>query len=178
MYKPALFSVAVLLTAALPAAAASGCDAVISATLKVLHVPAHLYMTETAGFQGGKTRNAETIYLNGATYVRVNGPWRKSAISPKDLSDAKEQGEQKAGTCTMVRDEAVNGEPATLYKAHRQTPDDTVDTQIWISKSRGLPLRQINDIDVGGGATGKSHTEIRYEYKNVTAPDTGEAPRK
>ena len=69
-------------------------------------------------------------------------------------------------------------EAATLYKVHNQTANDTVDTQIWISKSRGLPLKGIYDIDVGGGARGKSHTEIRYEYTNVTAPAVTEPRRK
>lgn len=178
MNKLALLPIAALLAAALPVRAASGCDAVIAATMKVFQVPAHLYMTETAGFSGGKTRNAETIYLNGVTFVKVNGPWRRSTVSPKDLADGKKESAQKAGTCSVVRDEAVSGEPATLYKVHNQTPDDTVDTQIWISKLRGLPLKAINDIDLGGGARGKSHTEIRYEYTNVTAPAVSEPQRK
>ena len=72
----------------------------------------------------------------------------------------------------------VGVEPATLYKVHTQTPDDTVDTQIWISKLRGLPLKQISDIDVGAGARGKSHTEIRYEYSGVRAPAVVETTRK
>jgi hypothetical protein len=156
----------VVLLSALPASAATGCDAVLAAIHKVYQVPAHLYMTET----GARTRNAETIYLNGTTFIMVNGHWRKSTVSPKDLLDAKKESDQKIGTCTAVRDEAVNGEAATLYKNHSQTPDDSVDTQIWVSKSRGLPLKQINDIDVGGGIRGKSRTEIRYEYTNVTAP--------
>jgi hypothetical protein len=168
MRKAALVPLAALLIA-LPANAANGCGAVVSATLKVLQVPAHLYMTETAGFNGGKTRNAETVYLNGVTFVMVNGRWRKSTVPPKDLLEAKKESEEKVGTCTLVRDEPIGGESATLYKIHHQTPDDTVDTQIWISKSKGLPLKQINDIDVGG-VRGKSHTEIRYEYTNVTAP--------
>ncbi len=134
-------------------------------------------MTETAGFTGGKTRNSETIYLNGVIFVMVSGQWRKSAVSPKDLAEGKKESEQKAGICSIVGDEAVNREPATLYKVHNQTPDDTVDTQIWISKSRGLPLKQINDIDVGG-ARGKSHTEIRYEYTNVAAPAVAEPKPK
>ena len=107
MNKLALLPVAALLTATLPVRAASGCDAVIAATIKVLQVPAHLYMTETAGFNGGKIRNAETIYLNGVTFVMVNGQWRKSAISPKDLAEGKKESEQKAGMCSIVRDEAV-----------------------------------------------------------------------
>ena len=178
MNRLTLLPIAALLTAALPVRAASGCDAVIAATVKVLQVAAHLYMTETAGFNEGKTRNAETIYLNGVTFVMVSGQWRKSTISPKDLAEGKKASQQKAGVCEIVRDEAVSGEPATFYKVHNQTPDGTLDTQIWISKSRGLPLKQINDVDVGGGAPGRSHTEIRYEYTNVTAPAVIEPQRK
>jgi large subunit ribosomal protein L10 len=89
MHKFALVPIAALLTAAQPATAGSGCDAVITATIKVLQVPAHLYMTETAGFLKGKTRNAESIYLNGATFVNTRGHWVRSNVSPKDLAEAK-----------------------------------------------------------------------------------------
>jgi len=176
MNKLALLPIAALLTADLPVRAADGCDAVKAAAIKVLQVPSHLYMTETAGSNGSKTRNAETIYLNDVTYVMVNNRWRKSHISPKELAEMKKESDQK-GVCSALRDEAVSGEPATLYKAHSQTPNDTVDTQIWISKLRGLPLKQINDIDVGG-VRGKSHTEIRYEYTNVAAPAVAEPQHK
>jgi len=84
----------------------------------------------------------------------------------------------KIGACSSVRDEAVDGEMATLYKVRSQSSASTVDTQIWISKSRGLPLKQINDVDVSGGDRGKSHTEIRYEYTNVTAPAVSKPRRK
>ena len=178
MNKFTLLPIAVLLTAARPIIAASGCDTVTAAVIKVFQVPAHLYMTETGSFTGGKTRNVETIYLNGATFVMVNGQWRKSVILPKDLAEGKKESAEKAGTCSIVGDEAVSGEPATLYKVHNQTPAGTLDTQIWVSKSRGLPLKQINDVDVGGGARGKSHTEIRYEYTNVTAPAVTEPKPK
>jgi hypothetical protein len=178
MKKLALFPIAVLFTAVVPVKAASNCDAVIAATLKVLQVPAHLYMTRTAGYNGGKTKNSETIYLNGATYVRVDGPWVKSTITPKDLADGKKQEAAQIGICTPVRDEAVNGEPATLYKVHSQTADDSIDTQIWISKLRSLPLKQVYDLDVNAGAPGKSHNEVRYEYTGVTAPAVTEPKRK
>jgi hypothetical protein len=72
MHKLTLFSFAVLLACSLPASAASECDAVIAATLKVLHGPTHMYMTEIAGFNGGKTISAETIYLDGYIYVKVD----------------------------------------------------------------------------------------------------------
>ena len=166
------------ITIALPVRAASGCEAVIAADLKVLQVPSHLYMTQTEGLHGSPTRNAETIYLNDVMYVMVQGLWRKSPISIQELAAGKKQSQQKVSSCSVVRDEAVNGEPATVYKVHSQTADDTVDTQIWISKGRALPLKAINDIDVGGGAGGRSHTEIRYEYANVAAPAVSEPRRK
>ena len=58
MKKLALFPIAVLFTAVIPVKAASSCDAVIAATLKVLQVPAHLYMTRTAGYNGARQRTA------------------------------------------------------------------------------------------------------------------------
>jgi hypothetical protein len=176
--KLALVSIAVVFTAGRPVKAASGCDAVIAATIKVLQVPSHLYMTRTAGYNGGKTKNSETIYLNGATYVRVDGQWVKSRITPQDLADGKKQEAAQIGSCTTLRDEAVNGEPATLYKVHSQTADDDIDTQIWISKVRGLPLKQVYDLDVHAGAPGKSHNEVRYEYMGVTVPPFTEPKRK
>jgi hypothetical protein len=178
MHKLALFPLAAFLAGALPACAASGCDAVIAASQKVLQVPSHLYMTETAGFNGSKTRNAETIYLNDAMYTSLNGVWRKSPMTLQELAGARKDSAKDLGACSMVHDELVGVEPATLYKVHTQTPDDTVDTQIWISKLRGLPLKQISDIDVGAGARGKSHTEIRYEYTGVRAPAVAETTHK
>jgi hypothetical protein len=123
MNKLSLLPIAALLTGALPVRAASACDAVVAAVIKVLQVPAHMYITET----GGGTRNSETIYINGATYVRVEGQWRKSAIPPKTLAEEKKESEEKIGTCSVVRDEAVGGEPATLYKVHSQL-EDAIDT--------------------------------------------------
>ncbi len=174
MKKIALLPIAALVMATAPLGASAACDAVIAAVHKVYQVPTHMYMTETTG----RGRSYETIYLNGAVYIKSKGAWQKSSVTVQDLQNGKETAVKPGDTCTQVRDEAVNGEAATLYKAHHQTPDDTVDTQMWISKSRGLPLKQINDIDVGSGPGGKSHSEIRYEYTNVTAPAVSEPRRK
>jgi hypothetical protein len=178
MHKLAVFPLAALLAGALPAGAASSCEAVIAAALKSLQVPTHIYMTETAGSNGGKISNGETIYLNGTMYTSLNGVWRKSPMTVQELADARKASGKDLGTCSMVHDEPVGVEPATLYIVHKRTPDDTVDTQIWVSKLRGLPLKQINDIDVGGGARGKSHAEIRFEYTGVSAPAVTEATHK
>jgi hypothetical protein len=63
----------------------------------------------------------------------------------------------------------MNGEATAEYTTHTETADMKSDTQVWISKSRGLPLRQDVDTDVGG-KLGKSHVETRYEYDNVQPP--------
>jgi hypothetical protein len=63
----------------------------------------------------------------------------------------------------------VNGESAALYSTHEESTHGKTDSQNWVSKSKGLILRQEIDIDTGG-ATGKSHISSRYEYSNVQAP--------
>jgi hypothetical protein len=145
MNRCSLLPIAALLAAALPVSAASGCDAVVAAGIKVLQVPAHLYITETGGGPEIRRPSISTAPPN----VRIEGQF---------------------GTCTVLRDEAVGGEPATLYKVHNKS-EDAVDAQIWVSKLRGLPLKQSYDLD-------RSHTEIRYEYTNVTAPTVSESKRK
>jgi hypothetical protein len=72
-------------------------------------------------------------------------------------------------SCHFVRDEAVNGEGAALYSTHEESEHGKSDNQIWVSKSKGLILRQETDLDTGG-VNGKSHSSFRYEYSNVQAP--------
>lgn len=69
-----------------------------------------------------------------------------------------------------MRDEALNGQMMTIYSVRSETEDSKEDGQIWLSKSSGVPLKEELDIDVGGGAMGKTHKSIRYEYNNVHAP--------
>jgi outer membrane lipoprotein-sorting protein len=145
-------------------AADSGCKPTSEANAKILSIPTHLYMTDTAG---GKTRSSETIYLNNKTYFQVNSGWKATPLT--DQAKKETAALDPAATCRVVRDEAVNGEAATVYSIHRQTADDKSDSQMWVSKSRGVPLKLEMDIDVGGTA-GKSHRTIRYEYTNVKAP--------
>lgn len=152
------------------------CKLVADATTKYLAIPTHIYTTEAGAMTGGKPRNIESIYLIDKTYTLIDGRWRVSPVTPKmlleDMKKACENPDTNTNThatCRMVRDEAINGEAATLYNSHTETPDMKADTQIWISKSRGLPLKLEQTADVGGVA-GKSHRVSRYEYTNVQAP--------
>lgn len=147
------------------------CKAAAEALLKGLTVPVHIYSTQTADSLNGKSRTDEMIYLSNASYVLVNGKWRVNPVSAEQLRTTLKEandGHLKA-TCRVVREESVNGEAAVLYSTHTEAEDEKSDTQLWISKARGVPIKQEIDLNVGGAA-GKSHQSSRYEYTNVQAP--------
>ena len=147
------------------------CQQVFDAMSKMVTMPTHVYTTEASAFRaGGKPTTNETIYAGGAIYTNVNGQWIRSTITPQEmLQQEQENRKQNKATCRYLREESMNGEGAAVYSTHSETQDAKSDAQLWISKSKGLPLREELDIDVGG-KLGKSHHSIRYEYRNVQPP--------
>jgi hypothetical protein len=150
----------------------STCQAVLDATEKLFTTPFHMYSTTAfAGVGNGKTVSGEMVFAGGARYVLYNGKWNPSPISTEEMK-AQEQRNLKNTTnvsCHLVRDESVNGESATLYSMHSETPRSKNDDQVWISKSKGLILRQETDLYSKGGNR-KTHVSARYEYSNVQVP--------
>lgn len=161
-----------ILTASL--AGDSTCKMLADANAKIYGIPTHIYSTETATYTGGKAKSNELIYLNNTTYIESNGRWSISKATPQRMAELHKTAQDKHpnAMCRAVREESVNGEAATLYSMHDQNPDAKTDSQIWISKSRGVPLKLEMDMDVSGAA-GKSHRTMRYEYTNVQAPPVG-----
>ena len=156
----------------LPLIGADPCDVVLNASKKVPLTPVHLYMTETS--VGRATpRESEMIYTggaNGPVYLKMNGKWQKSPISAAELTKTRDEAaESVKHSCRYLRDEAVNGEPASVYETHSDSDDVKIDSKMWISKSRNQPLRYEMDMD-SGGKMGKSHQSVRYDYNAVTAP--------
>jgi hypothetical protein len=150
------------------ARAADSCQPVFDALTKVVTTPSHSYSTHT---KNGKPISSETIYTQGKAFIRVNGKWMKSPDDPKEiLQEEAENRKHGTATCQIVREESVNGQPATVYSLHSKTDYATEDAQMWIAKGTGLPLREEMDMDVGGGTAGKSHVSIRYEYGNIQPP--------
>jgi hypothetical protein len=132
----------------------------------------HAFSSETSGSPGkASARENESIMAGGVSYVKVKGAWRKSPLTLAELREQKVENRKTAKnvSCHYLRDEAVNGESAQVYSAHSENEDEKSDLTIWVSKARGLPLRQEQDIDVGG-AGGKTHYSLRYDYRNVSAP--------
>jgi hypothetical protein len=143
------------------------CKVLLEAENKAQTTATHTY---TAMNIAGKDQTVEVIYTPGGIYTRFDGKWSRTPMTPQDLADLrKPKAHNDKATCKYLKDELVNGEMATVYSAHSVSPKGAVDTQIWISKAKGLPLRQDMDIDTGG-VGGKSHTSTRYEYGDVKPP--------
>lgn len=150
----------------------AGCKVMFDALDKLTSTPNHFYMTETGGAKN-KPTSSEGILAGGIRYIKVDGKWMKSPMSSQEVQEQEQKNRQDAKnnySCRYMRDESVQGESAVVYSAHQKNEDFTTDAQIWISKSKGLVLREEEDMDVGGGASGKSHLSVRYEYSNVQAP--------
>lgn len=154
-----------------PLGAQGTCEPVFNALSKVVTTTAHVYNTSApAPGSGAKPRSIETIYVGGAIYVYAGGKWARSPITPQQLVKQEQRNRQSGQyTCRYLRDESVNGDKAAVYSTHAETQNSKSDSQIWISKSKGLPLRQELDIDIGNKAQ-KSHFTVRFEYGNVKPP--------
>lgn len=149
--------------------AAGSCQPVQDSTLKGFSVPRHLYESST---RNGQPRTSEIIYIGNDIYLLMNGKWKKSPLT-KDamLNQEKENfADTKDMSCRVVREEAVGGVPTIVYAVHSENEAGKVDTQLWLSKVSGLPVKEEIDLDVGGGPSGKSHRSIRFAYTDVKAP--------
>jgi hypothetical protein len=150
-----------------PLMAQGDCKVVITAATKSLTNSTHTITTMNVG---GKDQTVEIIYLPGVVYSRLNGKWSSVKMTAQELAEMRKPAAQNdKATCKYLKDEPVNGEMASVYTTHDVSPKGVTDSQIWISKAKGLTLRQDMDIDVGGGG-GKSHMSSRYEYGSVKPP--------
>lgn len=148
-------------------ARADSCQPVFDALTKLITTPSHSY---TTGFVNGKPRESETIYFQGKVYIRAYGKWMHSPVTAAEvLEQEKENEEHGKANCRFVRNEFVGTEPAMVYSMHRETEESKEDAQMWISRATGRPLRDEQDVDVGGKA-GKEHRSARFEYTNIGPP--------
>jgi hypothetical protein len=151
------------------ARAADTCQPVFDALQKLVTSPSHSFTTSTAA-KGGTPRMAETIMVQGKKYIRVNGKWMDAGVTTQEVMEQEKDNEENGkSSCQLVRRESVNGESASVYHLQRETEDFKEDSQIWISAARGVPLREEQDIEMGG-SIGKRHNSAHFEYTNVQSP--------
>ncbi|HEY2819828.1 MAG TPA: hypothetical protein VGJ06_02200 [Candidatus Acidoferrum sp.] len=144
------------------------CKPVLDANHKTLDTANHMY-TDMGGADGKKP-TGEMITINGDRYVLISGKWTKSrmTVAATKEQEAENIKNAKVLSCTRVGDDAVSGEAATVYTEHSQNDDTKSDGKIWVSKSRGVILKE--EIDLDSGEARKQHISLRYEYGNVKAP--------
>jgi len=149
--------------------AVDSCQPVFDALTKLITTPSHSYTASTV-VNGGKQRTGETIMTQGKKYIRGNGKWMDSRVTTAEVLEQERENEKNGrATCQLVRSEAVNGASALVYSLHREPQSFKEDSQIWISKSTGMPLREEQDVDMGA-EIGKQHNSARFEYGNVQPP--------
>ena len=158
--------IAYLLCGVLPLTAQDNCKVLQKVTAdafnKVHNTPTHVYTTTKVN---GQSFSSEIIYAAGSMYVKTLGKWT-SAGPISDVEQSEQQMQHAANskdTCRQLKDEPVNGEVASVYNSHSETPKGTVDLQLWISKANGKLLRQDT---TSNGAVISS----RYEYSGVKPP--------
>jgi hypothetical protein len=143
------------------------CQPVLDANHKTLDTPHHLYSEMVTN---GKKTTDEMITVNGERYLLMNGKWIKSRMTVAATKAQEEENIKNAKvlSCKRSGDDSVSGEAATVFTEHTETEDTKSDGKIWVSKSRGIILKEEIDLDTGEGD--KEHVAMRYEYGNVKAP--------
>jgi hypothetical protein len=159
------FTFALLLNGSTPLAAQDSCQPTYDAMAKSITVPTHIYtsMTDVPN-NGDKPVASETIYFEGSSY----GKWTRSPMTSEQvMKKVEEDRKNSKTTCRYLKDEMIKGEPAAVYSTRSDTGDIRSEGQFWISKTKGLPLKQELDIELSGT---KKHHSVRYEYANVQPP--------
>ena len=167
------FTFGLLLTGPTRLAAQDPCQLTYDAMSKVMSAATHIYTTMTGAPNSADKHTTETIYTGGTIYVKLGSKWTRSPMTPQQMMQKEEENRKASkSSCQYLRDEAVNGEAAAVYSTHSERTDMDIksDGQIWISKSKGLPLKHEFDITSAGS---KNHLSTRYEYANVQAPPIG-----
>jgi hypothetical protein len=146
------------------------CKPVYDANDKLLTTDYHAFMNQIDS-NGKATTNIEPLNVGGVRYVLVGGKWSRSGITTEQMKQQEDENKKNAknNSCHYLRDESVNGQAAAVYSEHSESDAGKSDAQIWISKTKGLIVKEEIDLEVNGVA-GKNHMAIRYEYGSVHAP--------
>ena len=145
------------------------CNRVLDSMLKYVNTPNHTYTTQTGSIAGGASSSVETIHAGLNRYLMHAGKWIADPTSTEELLEIeKEKLKSHNRQCRSIRDESVGGDGASLYAVHSETDYGKADTQVWISKRTGLPLKMDIKLRTNGG--GESHIASRMEYDHIQPP--------
>jgi hypothetical protein len=144
-------------------APAGPCKPVFDAMLKQTTTPHHIVTMQNG------TAIGEAIATVDASYVKINGVWKKTPRSLKDTYTQQQENlrDITSSSCTKLPDDVVGGTAAVVYQVHYEQKDrGPVDAKIWIAKASGLPART----DVTTQAGQKVSLVTTLDYDHITAP--------
>jgi hypothetical protein len=140
------------------------CKAVLDAKYAQARAPAYA-VTYTRAQPGRPTQSGESRRLNGVSYYLVNGAWVSKAQTADELvEELKHVSKDAKMVCKSAGNEAVGGQPSTIYDAKIDNMDTISESRMWISKTTGLPLKSHTQIEDG------QVLDQTYVYAGVTAP--------
>jgi hypothetical protein len=147
----------------------AACQTVLDAIIQQAAVPVHQKISIESAAAPGKPLQSKMIRTGDTLYMQVRGQWTSRPYDgEKAVNDARAAMQKAEHSCSRVRSEAVDGQPAELYSVQSKTVSGGTDSQIWISHASGLPLRQHTVMLEQGSAKGQH--DVRFDYTNVAAP--------
>ena len=94
----------------------------LQAVLKQAAVPVHQKVTIESAAAPGKPMQNEMIRLGDTLYMQARGQWMARPYdAAKAADDARQAMTKGEHSCTRVRSEAVDGQPAELYSVQSKT---------------------------------------------------------
>jgi hypothetical protein len=169
MFFAKLAVVVAVATCLVPAAFAqkdaAGCKVPFAAMEKAITMD-HAATTQSQG------RTMQGITAGGVNYVQINGAWKASPMTPKEMLDREHENIRTARAyhCEALGPTVVDGTPAARYRVHSESADgDAIsDGTLTIAVGSGLPLAVEQDMLISGGT--KMHMATSYRYTGISAP--------
>lgn len=148
----------------------AACKAVFDAVVKQSALPVRQKMTIETDGAPGRRLESEMVHMGDKLYMQINGHWITRPYDARKVTeDARKAMASPDHSCTRVGSESVDGKPADLYSVKSKADNGiTTESQIWIAKDRGVPLRQKTVMMPPGKP--KMQNEVSFAYDNVTAP--------
>src|SRR5262245_54731491 len=147
------------------------CERAYAALYKSLQTPNRQLVEQTIAAEGGRLRETETVSDGNKVFVKVKSEWRLSPIPIRGVLEDAQQTRQssKDEACGFLHDETLDGENVELYGTRSTLVVGRSSSRFWISKTSGLLLKSVTEMDVGG-RNGRTTRTVRYEYSDVVVP--------
>ena len=158
-----VFGLACGLIAASFGAKADDCDAVKSADFAQAKLP--YAGTTITTIPGTPALRSEVVFTGTKMYFQIGTEWHSTPYTAQQTIDkVTDMWKQAVRTCHKAGNEAVNGEPVTVFAVHTEFQGAPSDSRVWVSNRSGLALK--SEAQMQGGMT----AILTYRYDNIQAP--------